>query len=121
MGGGPAGAVSLNEADRRSAMALIAPDWRRAARLGLAWVMGQRRDEQVYRVNEKVVATVDLPGVPAGTAGKVRVVNGLSWIRYWVFFDNGAELGYVEADQLCTPEQWAERQRRAAGVVVVAS
>ena len=49
-----------------------------------------------FRKGEKVVATVPLPGVPEGTKGKVKLVNGLSWTRYWVFFENGGwevELG----------------------------
>ena len=50
---------------------------------------------------KKVVATVDLPGVPEGTAGKVRVSNGVTWYRYWVDFDNGVRLGQVGHQQVC--------------------
>ena len=48
---------------------------------------------------QKVVATIDLPGVPEGTEGKILVSNGIEWFRYWVDFDNGAKLGrkYCEA------------------------
>ena len=48
------------------------------------------------RRHQKVVATVDLPGVPEGTLGKVRVANGFAWYRYWVNFENGVELGHVD-------------------------
>ena len=41
------------------------------------------------RRKDAVVAAVDLRDVPAGTKGKVVIVNGLKWIRYWVRFDNG--------------------------------
>ena len=44
---------------------------------------------------QKIVATVDLPGVPEGTTGKVLVSNGVTWYRYWVDFDNGVRLGQV--------------------------
>jgi hypothetical protein len=43
-------------------------------------------------VFDKVVATADLQGVPAGTRGKVMMRNGFNWLRYRVHFDNGVEL-----------------------------
>ena len=55
---------------------------------------------------KKVVATVDLPGVPEGTAGKVRVANGVTWYRYWVDFDNGVRLGQVGHQQVCLASDW---------------
>ena len=68
----------------------------------------------------KVVATTDLPGVPEGTVGKVRVANGVSWYRYWVDFDNGVRMGQVSHEHLCHEGDWgrfqldrAEAERRA--------
>ena len=68
----------------------------------------------------KVVATVDLPGVPEGTIGKVRVANGFTWYRYWVDFDNGVRMGQVSHEHLCHEGDWgrfqldrAEAARRA--------
>ena len=46
--------------------------------------------------HEKVRAWVDLPGVPAGTPGKVLQVGGVTWIRYRVLFDNGVEQGLLD-------------------------
>jgi hypothetical protein len=46
--------------------------------------------------HEKVRAWIDLPGVPAGTPGKVLQVGGLSWIRYRVLFENGVEHGLLD-------------------------
>lgn len=70
---------------------------------------------------KKVVATVDLPGVPEGTVGKVRVANGVTWYRYWVDFENGVRLGQVGHEQVCHESDWdafrvdrAEAERRAA-------
>ena len=54
----------------------------------------------------KVVATVDLPGVPEGTIGKVRVANGFTWYRYWVDFDNGVRMGQVSHEHLCHEGDW---------------
>ena len=70
---------------------------------------------------KKIVATVDLPGVPEGTTGKVLVANGVTWYRYWVDFDNGVRLGQVGHQQVCLANDWdsfridrAEIERRAA-------
>ncbi|MCB1039999.1 MAG: hypothetical protein KDA94_10810 [Acidimicrobiales bacterium] len=54
------------------------------------------------RKGTKVVATADLRGVPEGTPGKVMMVAGLTWIRYWVRFDNGVSLGSISRDKLAT-------------------
>jgi len=63
------------------------------------------------RRRQKVVAAVDLPGVPAGTYGRIQLVNGFSWVRYRVHFDNGEELGFLDRDQLVTAK---ERKREGA-------
>jgi hypothetical protein len=54
------------------------------------------------RKGAKVVATTDLRDVPEGTPGKVTMVSGLTWIRYWVRFDNGVSLGTISRDKLAT-------------------
>lgn len=54
----------------------------------------------------KVVARTALRDVPEGTTGKVSMVSGLSWIRYWVRFDNGVSLGTVDRKALATPDEW---------------
>lgn len=41
-----------------------------------------------------------MPGVPAGTNGRIKLVNGFRWTRYWVSFDNGVEIGSVCDDDL---------------------
>jgi len=66
------------------------------------------------RKGDKVTATVDLPGVPAGTTGKVKLVNGLTWTRYWVFFDNGVELGQISQPALVRTKQWTAYQDHRA-------
>lgn len=59
-----------------------------------------------FRRNETVLATEPLPGVPVGTIGKVKMINGFSWVRYWVFFDNGVHMGSIDGEQLVRPEHW---------------
>ena len=69
-----------------------------------------------FRKKSKVVATTDLRDVPEGTAGTVIVVDGLTWIRYWVRFDNGISLGSIPRASLATPEDW---KRYLAGDLVL--
>jgi hypothetical protein len=73
----------------------------------------QPTDDSRLRRHEKIVAAVDLPGVPAGTRGKVLVVNGLTWIRYWARFANGVELGQLNRSELARPGDWDFRNGRA--------
>jgi hypothetical protein len=63
---------------------------------------------------ERVVASNDMPGIPAGTGGKVTIVEGFTWVRYWVRFDNGVIRGSVNRANLARPAEWAELQRRRA-------
>ena len=53
-------------------------------------------NDGVLRPGTLVEAVEDLPGVPAGTRGVVVGVAGLTWVRYRVRFDNGAELGTLD-------------------------
>ena len=60
---------------------------------------------------------MDLPGVPAGTQGKIKVINGFQWRRHWVFFENGVDVGQLDGDDLVRREHWddllAERASEA--------
>jgi hypothetical protein len=54
-----------------------------------------------FRSRDRVVAAVDLPGVPAGTPGRVVVPPvGFTWVRYRVRFENGVELGSLDGKYL---------------------
>lgn len=62
------------------------------------------------QMRDRVVSTVDLPGVPAGTPGRVILTSGwdrndgYSWLRYRVLFDiggpNGTDVGSLSRDTL---------------------
>ena len=67
-----------------------------------------------FKKNEVVKATIDLPGVPSGTEGRIKVINGFDWRRYWVFFDNGVDLGQLDDDDLVRPAHWDEFFTRRA-------
>lgn len=62
----------------------------------------------------RVVARTALRGVPEGTKGRVIVVNGFAWIRYWVRWENGVYLGSIDRALLATPDEWERRHEEAA-------
>ena len=70
------------------------------------------------KLGDKVRATVDLEGVPAGTEGKVILANGFNWQRYRVLFENGGELGDLDHRHLepigRTAKRLAKRAKLAA-------
>lgn len=59
------------------------------------------------RKGEKVFAAEDLPRVPAGTPGRVRMVAGVRWIRYRVDFENGESIGSLDRSKLARPSEWS--------------
>jgi hypothetical protein len=68
--------------------------------------MAKKRKGDELRRHEQVVAAADMPGVPAGTKGKVTLVNGFAWIRYRVYFENGADIGSLDRAQLVPEDEW---------------
>jgi hypothetical protein len=66
-------------------------------------------DQLDLRRGDKVVAKVELPGVPEGTAGKVILANGFNWMRYRVRFKNGAELPDLDERHLVPTGRAARR------------
>ena len=82
--------------------------------------------DRPFTRNEVVMATEDLPGVPARTTGKVKMVNGVTWRRYWVFFENGVQLGSLDSHELVRPEDWdhflaARAEQEAAAAAAAAA
>ena len=58
------------------------------------------------RKKEIVKAAINLRGVPEGTMGRVILSSGLDWVRYWVAFDNGVEIGSLHRDKLVREAEW---------------
>ena len=69
----------------------------------------------------KVVALTDMRRVPRGTTGRVMMVSGLSWIRYFVDFDNGVSMPTVDRSRLATPAEWREWKDRPEGAPAAAA
>jgi len=70
-----------------------------------------------FRRNEWVKNLDDLPGVPAGTRGRVYLVEGFTWTRYRVLFDNRVDIGSLDGAVLARPRDFTsalERREQAA-------
>ena len=69
---------------------------------------------EALKVGANVVAVEPLVGVPEGSKGRVTVVNGLTWLRYGVQFDNGLWVGSIDASKV-VPEKELDtyKQQRA--------
>jgi hypothetical protein len=66
------------------------------------------------RIGDRVRATVDLEGAPAGTEGKVLLANGFNWQRYRVLFFTGAEIGDLDQRNIEPTGRTAKRLAKAA-------
>ncbi len=77
--------------------------------------MASTTENDELKVRAKVVAAEDLPGVPAGTEGRVTLKNGFRWTRYRVEFDNGVGVGSLDRDQLVRLKDYKAQQAVAAG------
>jgi len=64
--------------------------------------------EAPFRRGEKVIATESIHHVPEGTKGKVMLVDGFAWIRYWVHFDDGTEIGSIDQSSLVRAKEWSD-------------
>ena len=71
-------------------------------------------DQLDLRMGDRVVSTVELHEVPAGTEGKVILANGFNWQRYRVLFSNGIELGDLDQRNISPTGRTAKRLLKAA-------
>jgi hypothetical protein len=73
-----------------------------------------------FKRNERVKNLDDLPGVPAGTRGRVYLVEGFTWTRYRVLFDNGVDIGSLDGALLARPRDFAAALERREQVALAA-
>lgn len=67
-------------------------------------------ESSTLKKGTRVVLIADLPGVGAGTAGRVGRAIGIKATRYRVSFDNGVESLSVAEGKLVSPAAWAYLQ-----------
>lgn len=70
--------------------------------------------ESTLNPRDRVTLTRAIRNVPEGTNGVVKVTNGLTWLRYWVQFDNGLWVGSVSGADLVREGGYEEFKRRRA-------
>ena len=64
-------------------------------------------ESSILKKGTRVVLIADLPGVGAGTVGRVGRAIGIKTTRYRVSFDNGVESLSVAEGKLVSPAAWA--------------
>jgi hypothetical protein len=74
--------------------------------------MAKQATDETFRRHEKVLAHIDLPGVPIGTPGKVLLPTGITWFRYRVLFANGVERGQLDHRHLVRPRDFVPLDER---------
>jgi hypothetical protein len=84
-------------------------EWRRLTAKGQHVPMAATAIRPDLSKGARVRNTVGLRDVPEGTAGTVMLKNGFEWIRYWVRFENGVQLGTIPREKLDTPSEWKRR------------
>lgn len=68
--------------------------------------MAKRAAPHEFKRGEIVRALEPLPGVPAGERGRVYLVDGFTWTRYRVLFDNGVDIGSIDGSKLARPRDY---------------
>jgi hypothetical protein len=91
------------------------PQWRRMPTWKAHALAKPHPDQLDLDRGDAVRATVELPGVPAGTSGKVILANGFNWLRYRVRFENGAEVADLDGRQIEPIGRAAKRLRKKKG------
>ncbi|HZQ59478.1 MAG TPA: hypothetical protein VFA84_15665 [Acidimicrobiales bacterium] len=78
----------------------------------------RRRSGDSVRVGDWVVAVEAIGDIPEGTRGRIKLIDGFGWVRYWVAWETGEWTGSVDAASVVRAdrlEQWrADREAAAA-------
>ena len=54
----------------------------------------------------KVRSVVELDGIEKFSDGKIELANGVTWLRYWVRFNNGEVVGHVSHGDVIPVKFW---------------
>ncbi len=77
-------------------------------------LLRKRADTGVLRPGDKVVAVQPVGAIPEGTRGRIKVVDGFEWVRYWVAWETGAWTGSVDNVAVVAESRLAEYQAKRA-------
>jgi hypothetical protein len=87
--------------------------------------MAKRAAPHEFKRGDTIRTLDPLPGVPQGTKGRVYLVDGFTWTRYRVLFENGVDIGSIDGSVLARPKDYddalARRDQAAAAAVAVTS
>ena len=61
---------------------------------------GEQSEQLILKKGSRVRSVKALPRVPEGTEGKIILEGGFNWRRYRVLFDNGIEIGSLDAKSI---------------------
>ena len=73
-------------------------------------LLRKRRDPDVLHVGDTIVAVAAVGDIPEGTRGRIKVVDGFEWIRYWVAWDTGEWTGSVDSASVVAESRLAQYQ-----------
>ena len=82
--------------------------------------MAKRADPHEFRRGDTVRTLDPLPGVPQGTKGRVYLVDGFTWTRYRVLFENGVDIGSIDGSVLARPKDYDDALVRREQAAVAA-
>jgi hypothetical protein len=85
--------------------------------------MAKRAAPHEFKRGDTVRTLDPLPGVPQGTKGRVYLVDGFTWTRYRVLFENGVDIGSIDGSVLARPKDYDDalsRREQAAAVTAAA-
>ena len=82
------------------------PSFDCVARPVAVYDLGMAPESSTLKKGARVVVIDDLPGVSAGTAGKVGRSIGVKSVRYRVQFENGVNAMSVAESKLVSPAAW---------------
>jgi len=78
-------------------------------------LLRRRSDPDTLRVGDRVVAVQAVGAIPEGTRGRIKLVDGFGWTRYWVAWETGEWTGSVDGQAVVAVDRLEHyRAERAA-------
>jgi hypothetical protein len=65
-----------------------------------------RRPRTELRRGDKIIAVKAIGRTPEGAKGRIQVVDGFKWTRYWVLWDTGEWTGSVDAGSVVAASRY---------------